>query len=67
MLDLLFGIQGPVCPSPIFFVLLLFNCKQQLDKQIKVPTFKIVSVEQVHNKLIELDVLWRGSQYIKFY
>ena len=32
-----------------FFVLLLFNCKQQLDKQIKVPTFKIVSVEQVHN------------------
>ena len=50
MLDLLFGILGPVCPSPIFFVLLLFNCKQQLDKQIKVPTFKIVSVEQVHNK-----------------
>ena len=34
---------------PQFFILLLFNYKQQLDKRTKVPTFRIVSVEQVHN------------------
>ena len=53
MLDVLFSILGPVCSSLrfffFFFVLLLFNYKQQLDKRTKVPTFKIVSVEHVHN------------------
>ena len=45
-----------------FFILLLFNNKQQLDKQTKVPTFKIVSVEQVHKTSNSIN--WWNSAYV---
>ena len=45
-----------------FFIILLFNYKQQLDKRTEVPTFKIVSVEQVHDASNSIN--WWNLAYV---